>query len=105
MWSKWLVKLAVAAGVVLILASGAMAQMLLCISAPEEKGEKTVAACSAAGEKFAFVDKSGLVRIITPDELRLTMAFNPNIGKMQAFGLKYGGRAEKIRPLMPRVEP
>jgi len=105
MRSKWLVLAVVTAWVVMLLVSGAMAQFLLCVSTPERKGEKTVAACSAAGDKFAYVDKNGLVRILTPEELQLTMAFNPDIGKMKAFGMKYPGPVEKIRPMMPRVEP
>jgi hypothetical protein len=102
MRSKLITVVVVAVCAVLLLAPVAMAQKLLCVSAPEMKGQKTIAACNAAGDTFAYVDKSGLVRVLTKEELDLTMAFNPNIGKMQAFSIKYGGQAAKISP-MPRI--
>ncbi len=105
MRSKWIVVLVVAACAVMFVASGALAQKLLCVSAPGMKGEKSVAACSAAGDKFAYVDKNGLVRILSKEEMDMTMAFTPDIGKMKAFGLTYAGEAEKIKPLAPKLEP
>jgi hypothetical protein len=105
MRSKWIVLLVVAACAVMFVASGALAQKLLCVSAPQMKGDKTVSACSAAGDKFAYVDKNGLVRILSKEELDITLAFNPNIAKMKAFGIQQAGEAPKITPLPPRVEP
>jgi hypothetical protein len=105
MRSKWIVLLLVAACAVMFLASGAMAQKLLCVSAPTMKGEKTVAACGAAGDKFAYVDKNGLVRILSKEELDMTLAFNPNIAKMKAFGITQAGAAPAIAPMAPRLEP
>jgi hypothetical protein len=99
MRSKWVVMLVVAATAVLFLASTAMGQFLLCLSEPGLKGEKNVKTCSAAGAKFAFVDKNGLVRIPTKEEMDLTMAFNPKIGQLPAFGMQYGGEAPKIPPM------
>jgi hypothetical protein len=75
----------------LFLASTAMGQFLLCLSKPGLKGEKNVKTCSAAGDKFAIVDKNGLVRILTKEEMDMTMAFNPKIGQLPAFGMEHGG--------------
>jgi hypothetical protein len=58
----------------------------------------------AKGEKFAIVDDYGLVRILTPEEVELTKAFNPKALQTRAFGLQYQKEAP-IMPLMPRVEP
>jgi hypothetical protein len=99
MRSKWVVMVVVAATAVLFLTSVAMGQFLLCLSEPGLKGEKNVKTCSAAGAKFAFVDKNGLVRIPTKEEMDLTMAFNPKIGQLPAFGIQYGGEAPKIPPM------
>ena len=101
MRSKWVTRLVVAVFAVLLVASAASAQFLLCISEPKLKGEKTIAACNKEGDKFAFVSKSGLVFIPTQEELNLTMAFSPSIGKLPAFGMEYGGQAPKIPPLPP----
>jgi hypothetical protein len=40
-------------GAVLLLAPVAMAQKLLCVSEKEMRGQKTIAACNAAGDTFA----------------------------------------------------
>ena len=80
----------------------AVAQKLLCVSSPEMHGQKNVAACSAAGDTFAYMDRSGVVRILSKEELKLSLAFNPKIAAMPAFSVKYGGQAKKIPP-MPAV--
>ena len=41
---------------------------------------------------------------MTPEEMELTFQFSPNIGKMKAYSLQYGGQAEKIPPLPPSAE-
>jgi hypothetical protein len=87
---------------VMLLASVAMAQKLLCVSEPEMKGEENVAACSAAGNTFAYVDKNGVVRILNKEELALSLAFNPKLGSMPAFSVKYGSQAARIAP-MPQI--
>jgi hypothetical protein len=99
MRSKWIMVVVVAVCAVMLLASVAMAQKLLCVSSPEMKGEKNIAACSAAGDTFAYMDKHGLVRILSKEELQLSLAFNPNIGSMPAFSVKYGGQATRIPPM------
>jgi hypothetical protein len=96
MRSKWMV-VVVAVCAVFLLASVAMAQKLLCVSKPEMKGEKSVAACSAAGDTFAYMDKNGLVRVLSPDELQLSLAFNSKLAQMPAFSTKYAGKA----PIIP----
>ena len=74
----------VAVCTVLFLASVAMGQYLLCVSEPHEKGGKTVAACNAAGSKFAFIPTSGIAHILTKEEMDLTIANKPKLGRMQA---------------------
>jgi hypothetical protein len=101
MRSKLITVMVVAVCSVLLLAPVAMAQKLLCVSAPEHKGEKNIAACSAVGDTFAYLDKSGVVRVLSKDELKLSLDFNPKIAAMPAFSLKYGGQATKIRPMPP----
>jgi hypothetical protein len=91
----------VALGVMLFMAPVALAQKLRCVSKPEMKGENNVAACTAAGETFAYMDKHGLVRILSKEELELSMACNPRLGQMPAFSEKYAGRAPIIP--MPRI--
>ncbi len=99
MRSKWLTMVVVAVCAVLFLASVAMAQFLLCVSEPKLKGEKTVAACNKEGDRFAFIGKDGIARIMTQDEMNLTFSFNPKRGKMKAYGLEYGGQADKSPPM------
>ncbi len=100
MRSKWIAMVLVVVCTVLFVASVAMAQFLLCLSKPTMKGEKSVAACNAEGDKFAFVDKNGIVRIPTKEELDLTFAFRPKIGELPAFGIGVPG-APKIPPMPP----
>jgi hypothetical protein len=74
-------------------------EMLLCVSKQELKGQETVASCLAKGERFALVDPYGLVRILTPEEVELTKAFNPKAFEIRAFGLHYEKLASTIPPL------
>ncbi len=99
MRSKVAVALIMAVVAVMLIASGAMAQKLLCVSKKELKGEETVASCLAKGERFAIVDQFGIVRILTPEEVELTKAFNPKAFETRAFGIKYEKIAPKIAPL------
>jgi hypothetical protein len=99
MRSKWIAVVVVAVCAVLLLAPVAMAQKLLCVSSPEMKGQKNIAACSAAGDTFAYMDKNGLVRILSKEELALSLAFNPKIATMPAFSVQYGGQATRIPPM------
>lgn len=99
MRSKVLVAVILAVVAAMFLASGAMAQKLLCVSKQDLKGEETVASCLAKGERFAIVDQFGIVRILTPEEVELTKAFNPKAFEMRAFGIKYEKLAPRIAPL------
>ena len=69
---------------------------LLCVSKQELKGEETVASCLAKGERFAVMDPYGIVRILTPEEVELTKAFNPKAFETRAFGMKY----QKLAPVI-----
>ncbi len=104
MRSKVVVGLIVALVAVGLVAGFAMAQAkggakLLCVSKKELKGEETVASCLAKGERFAIVDPYGLVRILSPEEIELTKAFNPKAFETRAFGIKYQKLAPVITPL------
>lgn len=99
MRSKLVVGVILALVAVMFIASGAMAQKLLCVTKKELKGEETVASCLAKGERFAIVDQFGIVRILTPEEVELTKAFNPKAFEMRAFGIKY----EKLAPTIPKL--
>ncbi len=84
---------------IFLLASVAQAQKLLCVSNQTLKGQETVASCLAKGERFAVVDQYGLVRILSPEEVELTRAFNPKAFETRAFGIKYQKEAPVIPPL------
>jgi hypothetical protein len=105
MRSKVVVGLMVALVAVFFLSSAALAQQkvggakLLCVSKQELKGEETVASCLAKGERFAVMDPYGIVRILTPEEVELTKAFNPKAFETRAFGMKYQKLAPTIAPL------
>jgi hypothetical protein len=72
---------------------------LLCVSKKELKGEDTVASCLAKGERFAVIDPYGMVRILSPEEIELTKAFNPKAFETRAFGMKYLKDAPVLPPL------
>jgi hypothetical protein len=83
----------------LVAAAVAPQAKLLCVSKHTLKGEETVASCLAKGEKFAVVDQYGLVRILTPEEVELSKAFNPKVFETRAFGIKYYREAPPLPPL------
>jgi hypothetical protein len=103
MRSKLVVGLMVVLAMVFLVSSIATAApakagaKLLCVSKKELKGEETVASCLAKGERFAVVDPYGLVRILSPEEVELTKAFNPKAFETRAFGMKY----QKLAPVLP----
>ena len=51
----------------------------------------------AKGERFAVVDPYGIVRILTPEEVEMTRAFNPKAFETRAFGMRY----QKLAPPLP----
>ena len=105
MRSKLLVGLVLALVAVMFIVPAALAQKklagekLLCVSKKELKGEETVASCLAKGERFAVLDPYGLVRILTPEEVELTKAFNPKAFETRAYGMKYEKLAIPLPPL------
>jgi hypothetical protein len=94
---KLVVMLALAA--LLLVVSGAQAQKLLCVTQQDLKGETSVNQCLAKGEKFAVVDQFGLVRILSPEEVELSRAYNPRAFDTRAFGMKYQKEAPFVPPL------
>ena len=107
MRTKVLVGLLVVVVAVFFIGSFAMAQKvgsakLLCVSKSSLKGQETVASCLAKGERFAVVDPYGMVRILTPEEVALTKAFNPKAFQARAFGMKYIQLAPPL-PAMPSL--
>lgn len=82
-----------------LVAAQAGSAKLLCVSKKELKGDETVASCLAKGERFAIVDPYGLVRILTPEEVELTKAFNPKAFETRAFGMKYIQLAPPLPPM------
>jgi hypothetical protein len=105
MRSKVVVGLLVVVVAVFFMSSLATAQKssgakLLCVSKKQLKGDETVASCLAKGERFAVVDPYGMVRILTPEEVELTKAFNPKAFETRAFGMNYIQLAPAL-PAMP----
>jgi hypothetical protein len=84
------------------LAAAAGSAKLLCVSKTELKGDETVASCLAKGERFAIVDPYGIVRILSPEEISLTKAFNPKAFETRAFGMKFIQQAPAL-PAMPSL--
>ena len=80
---------------------------MLCVSKKELKGEDTVASCLAKGERFAVIDPYGMVRIMTPEEVELTKAFNPKAFETRAYGMKYhqGGSGVAPMPSLTKEAP
>jgi hypothetical protein len=102
MRSKVVVGLLMVLVAVFFISSVATAQgnaKLLCVSKKDLKGEETVASCMAKGERFAIVDPYGMVRILTPEEVELTKAFNPKAFETRAFGMRYQKEAPPLPPL------
>ena len=102
MRSKLVVGLLMVVVAVFFVSSLATAQgsaKLLCVSKKELKGEETVASCMAKGERFAIVDPYGMVRILSPEEVELTKAFNPKAFETRAFGMRYQQEAPALPPL------
>jgi hypothetical protein len=101
MRSKVVVGLLMVLVAVFFISSVATAQgaKLLCVSKKELKGEDTVASCLAKGERFAVIDPYGMVRIMSPEEVELTKAFNPKAFETRAYGMKYQKEAPALPPM------
>jgi hypothetical protein len=105
MKARLMLGLIVSLATVMLLATGAMADKMLCISKEELKGEETVGSCLAKGEKFAVMDDKGVVRIMSPQEIELMKQTNPLILEMKAYGMKYRHLAPDIPKLPPLAVP
>lgn len=70
---------------------------LLCVTNQELKGEQSVSSCLAKGEEFAIVDQYGVVHVLTPREVELTKAFNPQLFQQRAFSMRYGSMAPTLK--------
>ena len=70
---------------------------LLCVTKQDLKGEETVGSCLAKGEEFAIVDQYGVVRILSPREVELTKAFNPQLFEQRAYGMRYVREAPPLK--------
>jgi len=100
MKSKVVMALLVVAAMAFLVAAAAPPQTkLLCVSKTDLKGQETVSSCLAKGERFAVVDPYGLVRILTPEEVELSKAFNPKVFETRAYGIKYFKEAPAVPPL------
>jgi hypothetical protein len=101
MRSKVVVGLVMVLVAVFFITSVAAAQgaKLLCVSKKELKGEETVASCLAKGERFAVIDPYGMVRIMSPEEVELTKAFNPKAFETRAYGMRYQKEAPPLPPM------
>jgi hypothetical protein len=76
---------------------------LLCVSNQELRGQESVNSCLAKGEEFAVVDQYGIVHILTPREVALTKAFNPQIFQQRAFGMHYQSEAPMLKTIFGSV--
>lgn len=97
----WLVLIVL--GFTLIITSETFAAKLLCVSSEQQKGEQTVSSCLAKGEEFAIVDDYGIVHILSPREIALTKAFNPQILEQRAYSMRYQELAPAVNPLKRRA--
>ena len=104
MRSRLVVGMILAVVAVMLVTSEAMAQKLLCVSKKDLKGQETVDSCLAKGERFAVVDQFGIVRILTPEEVALTKAFNPKAFQMRAYGIQFLREAPKLPALAVPAE-
>ena len=76
---------------------------LLCVSNPELRGQESVSSCLAKGDEFALVDQYGVVHVLTPREVALTKAFNPQIFQQRAFGIHYQSEAPMLKTIFGSV--
>jgi hypothetical protein len=88
----------------MLVASGAMAAKLVCISKDRLKGEETVGTCLDRGEQFAIIDHEGIIHILTPQEVALMKKLNPKALEQKAFGVQFRNLAPEIPPLPVPME-
>jgi hypothetical protein len=105
MKAKVAIGLLLAALTLVFLASAVWAEKIICISREELRGEETVKACLAQGDKFALVDEYGAVRILSKEEIELMGKLNPKIYELPAFSLKYEPEAPPLPKLPHHAVP
>jgi hypothetical protein len=72
---------------------------LLCVTKEKVTGEQSVNSCLANGDRFAVIDEYGLVRILSPEEVALSKAYNPKVFERRAYGVKQFEEAPWMVPL------
>jgi hypothetical protein len=90
---------------ILLAASSALADKLVCISNEKLRGEETISNCVLRGEKFAIVDEQGAVRILSREEFELMKKLNPKLMEMKAYGIIYLKEAPEMKKLPPLATP
>jgi hypothetical protein len=104
---KVLLILLVLLSLMLLATSLAFAQKkLLCVTQEHVTGSQTVNSCLANGDRFAVIDEFGLVRILSPEEVALSKAYNPQVFDQRAYGIKEHKEAPWMVPLpLPSYVP
>lgn len=106
MRQRWFGGMVVTLFAVMLLASSALAgHKLLCITKKGLKGQETVSSCLAKGEEFAIIDDYGVVHILSPREVELTKAFNPQLFEQQAYSIQYQELAPELKIFGVTVRP
>ena len=77
------------------MATAALADKLVCISG-NTRGEMTIAQCLAEGHACAVIDRSGVPRILSRDELEVFKKLNPGALTMKAYSIPYLKEAPEI---------
>jgi hypothetical protein len=96
---KWFVVLVMSLVAIMFVATCALAagSKLLCVTSQDLAGEQSVSSCLSKGEQFAIVDQYGVVHILTPKEVELTKAFNPQIFEQRAYGMRVAPKAPEMK--------
>jgi hypothetical protein len=106
MRKKWFLAMMVSMLAVGLMAASALAGgKLLCISKETLKGQDTVSSCLAKGQEFAVIDDMGVVHVLTPREVELTKAFNPQLFQQPAYSMRYREMAPEIKVFGKTVVP
>jgi len=105
MKAKIMCGLLVALALLMLPASSALADKLVCISSEKLRGEETISNCVLRGEKFAIVDEHGAVRILSREEFELMKKLNPKLMEMKAYGIIYLKEAPEMKKLPPLATP
>jgi len=105
MRTKLVFGLIMGAVAVMLLASVAMADKLICVSDEKLRGQVSVDTCLQKGERFAILDEHGAVRILSPEEINLMKRMNPEAFKQPAYGVLYQKEAPELPKLPPLAVP